>query len=120
MRYLVLLAGDESVESGMSEAEIRAEMADHDAFSQAVSERGTIVAGEALGDSATATTLRHRDGKGDGEIMLTDGPYAETAEQIGGFYLIDVPDLDQMTELCALLPAWYSVEIRPVVAPPSY
>ena len=82
MKYLVLLAGDESVEAGMSPADVRAEMADHDAFSQAVSERGTILAGEALGESTTATTLRHRDGLPDGEVMLTDGPYAETAEQM--------------------------------------
>ena len=103
----------------MSEAEVRAEMADHDAFSQAVSERGTILAGEALGDSTTATTLRHVT------VRLTArscSPTARTpraAEQIGGFYLIDMPDLDAMTELCALLPSWYSVEIRPVVDPPA-
>jgi hypothetical protein len=119
VKYLVLLAGDESVEASMSPADVRAEMADHDAFSQAVSERGTILAGEALGESTTATTLRHRDGLPDGEVMLTDGPYAETAEQIGGFYLIDLPDLDATTELCAMLPSWYSVEIRPVVDPPA-
>ncbi|HEY5848530.1 MAG TPA: YciI family protein [Microlunatus sp.] len=119
MKYLVLLAGDESVESQMSEAEVRAEMADHDAFSQAASERGTILAGEALGDSATATTLRHVAGKADGQIVLTDGPYAESVEHLGGFYLIEMADLDAMTELCALLPSWYSVEIRPVVDPPA-
>ncbi len=114
----MLLAGDESAWPNLSEAEIRAEMAAHDAFSKAVGEHGTIVAGEALGGSETATTLRHQGGKPDGRLMLTDGPYAEAAEQIGGFYLIDMPDLDQVTELCALLPSWYSVEIRPVVATP--
>jgi hypothetical protein len=119
VKYLVLLAGDEAVEANMSADEVRAEMAAHDRFTSAVLERGTIVAGEALGDSTTATTLRHAGGKADGQVVLTDGPYAETAEQVGGFYLIDIADLDQMTELCALLPSWYSVEIRPVVDPPT-
>jgi hypothetical protein len=119
MRYLVLLAGDERRGRHQSEAEVRAEMADHDAFSQAVSDRGTILAGEALGDSTTATTLRHVDGRADGPVVLTDGPYVESAEQIGGFYLVETTDLDLMTELCALLPSWYSVEIRPAVDPPA-
>ena len=119
MKYLVLLAGDESRGRRQSETEVRAEMADHDAFSQAVSDRGTILAGEALGDSTTATTLRHVNGRTDGRVVLTDGPYAESVEQIGGFYLIEMADLDAMTELCALLPSWYSVEIRPVVDPPA-
>jgi hypothetical protein len=119
VKYLVLLAGDESVWPRLSEAEVQATMADHDAFVRAVRERGAILAGEALGESATATTLRHVDGRSDGAILLTDGPYAEAVEQIGGFYLIEMADLDQMTELCARLPSWYSVEIRPVIDPPA-
>lgn len=115
MRYLVLLAGDEAAWPVMSEAEQEAEMAAHDAFSAAVAARGTIVAGEALGGSDTATTLRQVDGA----VRITDGPYAETAEQLGGFYLVDLPDLDQVTEVCALLPPYYAIEIRPVVEVPS-
>lgn len=115
MRYLVLLAADEAVWPTLSEAEQEAEMAAHDAFSAAVAAGGTIVAGEALGDSGTATTLRHVNGA----VQVTDGPYAETVEQIGGFYLVDLPDLDQVTEVCALLPDYYAVEIRPVVEVPS-
>ena len=111
MRYLVLLAGDESVWPALSEAERDAEMRAHDTFDRAVRARGTMVAGEALGESTTATTLRHVDG----QVQLTDGPYAESVEQVGGFYLIDMPDLDQVTEVCALLPDWYAVEIRPVI-----
>ena len=115
MRYLVLLAADEAVWPGLSEAAQAAEMAAHDAFSAAVAARGTIVAGEALGEAATATTLRHLDGA----ARVTDGPYAETVEQIGGFYLVDLPDLDQVIEVCALLPDYYAVEVRPVVPPPA-
>jgi hypothetical protein len=70
-----------------------------------------MLAGEALTGVATATTLRP---DGDGRRVVTDGPYAETAEQLGGFYVVEAPDLDTMTELCALLPAGYTLEVRPV------
>lgn len=113
MRYLVLLAADEAVWPTLSESDQEAEMAAHDAFDRAVRARGTIVAGEALGESATATTLRHVNGA----VQVTDGPYAETVEQLGGFYLVDLANLDQVTEVCALLPDYYAVEIRPVVDP---
>lgn len=83
----------------------------HDAFAAAVRDRGAIVAGEALGEAATATTMRWAEG----QVVLTDGPYAETVEQLGGFYLIDIGDLDQLTELCSLLPPIYSIEIRPTM-----
>jgi hypothetical protein len=113
MRYLVLIAADEAVWPSLSESEQEAEMAAHEAFDRAVRARGTMVAAEALGASSTATTLRHVDGA----VRITDGPYAETVEQIGGFFLIDMADLDQMTEVCALLPDYYAVEIRPVIDP---
>lgn len=51
----------------------------------------------------------------EGQVVLTDGPYAETVEQLGGFYLIDIGDLDHVTELCSLLPPIYSIEIRPTM-----
>lgn len=115
MKYLVLLAADEAVWPSLSESEQAAEMAAHEAFDQAVRARGTILAGEALGESGTATTLRHVDGA----VQITDGPYAETVEQLGGFYLVEMADLDQVTEVCGLLPDYYAVEIRPAVEPPS-
>ena len=115
MRYLVLLAADESVWPSLSVAEQEAEMATHDAFDRAVRARGAVVAGEALGEAGTATTLRRVHGS----LQVTDGPYAETVEQIGGFYLVDMPDLDQLTEACALLPDYYAVESRPVGPPPA-
>lgn len=82
-------------------------IADFQAFGAAVAERGTVVGGEALGHPATARTVRPGPDR-----PVTDGPYAETVEQLGGFYLIDVPDLDVAVELAALLPREYDVEVR--------
>ena len=73
--------------------------------------RGSIVAGDALdrpGDRADACSP-------DADRAVTDGPFAETVEQLGGFYLIDVPDLDTAVELAALLPREYTVEVRPTL-----
>jgi hypothetical protein len=93
--------------------------ADFSAFTEAVRTRGTIVAGEALDRPATARTVRPAgEQSGDpsgGGRPVTEGPFAETVEQLGGFYLIDVPDLDQAVELAALLPREYTVEVRPTL-----
>ena len=95
MKIAVFLYQDESVWADATEAEVEQYLADHDAFSEAASQRGKIVAGEALATVSTATTVRRR---GD-QVSLTDGPFAETAEQLGGFYVLDVPDLDVAVEL---------------------
>jgi hypothetical protein len=84
--------------------------ADFQAFSEAVRARGAIVAGDALDRPTTA----RRVGPGL-DRPVTDGPFAETVEQLGGFYLIDVPDLDTAVELAALLPREYVVEVRPTL-----
>jgi hypothetical protein len=68
-----------------------------------------ILSAEALEDGSMATTLRTRGG----DMTITDGPFAEAAEHIGGYYLLDVPDLDTVIELCRILPA-YDIDIRPV------
>jgi hypothetical protein len=78
------------------------------AFVAAVSERGAVLHGEALARPAEARTLRAG--------AVTDGPYAETTEQVGGFYLVDLPDLDTAVTLAGLLPAAYAIEVRPVIA----
>lgn len=95
--------------------EQEAGMARHVAFDQACSERDgvEIVSAEALGDGSAATTLRTRDG----EMTVTDGPFAEAAEHIGGYYLVEAQDLDTVIELCRILPA-YDIEIRPAIAEP--
>lgn len=111
MRYAVLIYQDERRWVEATAEERSAMHAAHGAFDQAVRERVALLGGEALTGVANATTLR-RDPEGG--VVLTDGPFAETAEQLGGFYLVEAPDLDTMTELCALLPAAYTLEIRPV------
>lgn len=111
MKYAILLYADETVWDKADDAGREAIMEAHHAFAKAVHARGRIEAGEALAGAATATTLRH-----DGETpVLTDGPYTESVEQLGGFYVIEAPDLDAVVELCGVLPHYYSVEIRPVV-----
>lgn len=111
MRYLVLLAEDEQSWEQATEAQREAVMQAHYAFDAAVRDRAVMVAGEALAGADEARTLR----PGDGERVVADGPYAESAEQIGGFYLVDAPDLDTVTELVGLLPAGYTIEIRPCI-----
>jgi hypothetical protein len=83
----------------------------HTAFDAAVRSRAKMLGGEALVGVAGATTLRHAD---DGGRVVTDGPFAETTEQLGGFYLVEAPDLDTIVDLCDLLPHEYVLEVRPV------
>ena len=114
MKYFVLLAsyGDMPLWEDLTPPEQEEGMAKHHEFSEACAGREGvgIVSSAALSDSSLATTLRTR-----GETMtITDGPFAEAAEQIGGYYLIDAPDLDTVIELCRILPA-YDIEIRPVL-----
>lgn len=113
MKYFVLLAGFGELPSwDQATAEQQeAQMADLDAFDEACAARPgvEILSAEALEDGTTATTLRTRGG----EMTITDGPFAEAAEQIGGYYLLSAPDLDTVIELCGILPA-YDIEIRPV------
>lgn len=110
MRFVVLLYQDEAIWRDASPEEQARYFTEHDAFSAAVPEAGcTILGGEALVGVASATTVRRRGDR----LTVTEGPFAETAEQLGGFYLVDAPDLDTVTDLVRLLPE-YTVEIRPV------
>ena len=113
MKYFVLLVGPGEMkpwtENTPEEAE--AEMAQHGAFVEACAQREgvEIAGGEAL-DVASVTTLRTHGGS----TTVTDGPFAEAAELVGGFYVLEAPDLDVVVELCEVLPA-YDKEIRPVL-----
>lgn len=117
MKYFVLLAGYGEMPpwDELSAEEQEAAMGKHVAFDEACAARPDveIVGGEALGDGSMATTLRTRGG----EVTITDGPYAEAAEQIGGYYVVDAPDLDTVIDLCRILPA-YDIDIRPVLDGP--
>ncbi len=113
MQYMLLIYGNEEVDAKRSPAEQEGLMKAYYAFGDAVRARNAMVAGEALHPVATATTVRVRDGK----MLTTDGPFAETKEQLGGFYIVDARDLDEAIELAAKIPGAASgcVEVRPVV-----
>ena len=111
MRYLVLIASDPALWDRATAAERQAWFDAHDAFERAVAARGAKVSAAALARADTATTVRHH---GD-TLTVTDGPFVELAEQITGFYLVDLPDLDAAIAACAELPRSYTVEIRPEV-----
>ena len=109
MRFLVLMAeADHYARWDASTAAEQQEAFDHlAAFAEAVGRRGSVVHGEALARPAEARTLR--------ASVVTEGPYAETTEQLGGFFLVDLPDRDAALELARLLPPAWTVEVRPVV-----
>jgi|Tabmets5t2r1_1033131.scaffolds.fasta_scaffold41416_2 hypothetical protein len=117
MKYVLLLLGDESGWENLSEeesqAEMEAEMAAYQEYDRELSEAGVFVAGEGLQPTSTATTMRIVGG----ERVLTDGPFAETKEQLGGFYVLDCKDLDGALGWAERCPASKrgSIEIRPVI-----
>jgi hypothetical protein len=108
MKYMVLIYDDESTWGGMSEGE----RGDHLERYGALAARSGVLAGEGLKPTSTATTVRVRSD----EALLTDGPFAETREQLGGFFLLDVPSLDEALSFARDVPAAAhgSVEVRPV------
>ena len=116
MKYLVLLMGDGELKPWPehTEEEMTAAMEQFGAFDEACAAREgvQILAGEALGDPRDATTLRTRGGR----LQMTDGPYAEAVEGLGGFYLVEAPDLDVLLELLRILPP-YDMQVSPVVDP---
>ena len=110
MRFLVLLTEKDHFDNWeAADAALRKRtIDDFNAFGDAVRARGTIVVGDALARPEEARTLSP-------SRSVTRGPFAETVEQIGGFYLVDLPDLDTAVEIAALLPREYTVEVRPTV-----
>ncbi|GAC1372782.1 MAG: YciI family protein [Ktedonobacteraceae bacterium] len=113
MRYILLIYGNDQDSAAMSNAEREAELAAYGAFSEEASKRGAMLGGEALLPASTATTVRVRAGK----VLTTDGPFAETKEQLGGYYVLQCKDLDEAIELAAKIPGAPkgSIEIRPLV-----
>ena len=112
MKYLCLIYDEEKKLGGMSKSESDAFMGEYFAFTEAVKKGGQYVAGEALQPVQTATTVRIRNGK----TSTTDGPFAETKEQLGGFYLIEARDLNDALQVAARIPSarYGSVEVRPI------
>ena len=114
MLYMFLLHWNEQNPAVTPEEAIRA----HFAFADEARARGAYVFSEAIGGTAAATTVRVRDGK----TMITDGPFAEAKEVMGGFYILDCRDLDEALEYAAKIPdaASAGVEVRPVMGVPGW
>jgi len=112
MRYLLLIYGDEGGYAGASAEDMQNEMAEYMAFGEAITAEGIMRGGEALQPSGTATTVRVREG----ETLLSDGPFAETHEQLGGFYMIECDTLDEAIGAARRIPGARhgSVEVRPI------
>ena len=113
MKYLVMIYSDEVADARRPQEELDAEMQRYFAFTESSRSAGVCAGGEALHPTTTATTVRVRDGK----TMTTDGPFAETREQLGGFYLLDCKNLDEAIQWAAKIPtaSHGSIEVRPVV-----
>ena len=113
MQYMCLIYDDEQVWQGMSEDERNTVFGEYGAFTQSIQESGNMVAGDALQPTSTATTVRVTDG----ETLMTDGPFAETKEQLGGYYLINAKDADEALAIAARIPSarYGSIEVRPVM-----
>jgi hypothetical protein len=113
MRYLCLIYDEEAKLNEMPKDEGEAFMGEYFAFTDGIRQSGQYVAGEALHPVSTATTVRIRNGK----LSTTDGPFAETKEQLGGFYLIEARDLNESIQVAAKIPSVLtgSIEVRPVV-----
>jgi hypothetical protein len=113
MQYILLIYGDEAL-SKKASPEARGEMfGEYKAFTTELKGAGKMLGGEALESVSTATTVRVKDGK----TLRTDGPFAETREQLGGYYVIDAKDLDEAVMIAAKVPGAKvgCIEVRPIM-----
>jgi hypothetical protein len=113
MQYLCLIYDNETNWGSMPEDERNAVFAEYGTFTESIKESGNYVAGDALQPTSTATTVRVRNG----ETLVTDGPFAETKEQLGGYYLVEAKDVDEALKIAERIPSarYGSIEVRPVV-----
>ncbi|MFI5591057.1 YciI family protein [Amycolatopsis sp. NPDC051758] len=107
MQYLLMIAGDETAEEHQYDG--------CDGWGEDLARRGKILGGGGLRPPSEATTIRVRDG----EVLLTDGPFTEAKEQVGGYVVLDCEDLDEALEIAAKHPAatYGSIEVRPMLTP---
>ena len=112
MQYMLLIHDDPTAWGGMSEEQVNAVMGEYFAYSDAIRKEGIFVAGDALQGPDTARTLRVRDG----ERIVADGPFQETKEIVGGYYVVDCDTLDQAIDAAARIPSarFGAIEVRPV------
>ena len=113
MQYLLMIYRNEAEHNKMDPAANQKMMEEYGAFTQSIIQGGNFKAGDRLQPATTATTVRVRDGK----VLTTDGPFAETHEQLGGYYLIEAKDLDAALAIAARIPGAKtgSIEVRPVM-----
>jgi hypothetical protein len=112
MKYILLIYGSEAKQEAMTPEQLGAQMAGHNAFTADIVQRGVFNSGEALMPTSMATTVRVHNGK----TTTTDGPFAETKEQLGGYYVVDCKDLNEAIEHAAKITAidGSTVEVRPI------
>jgi hypothetical protein len=116
MEYLLLIYAKEADHNNLSQADLATMYQEYGRFTQGIVESKNFMAGHRLEDVATATTVRIRDGK----RVVTDGPFAETREELGGFYMIQAKDLDEALAIAERIPSARvgSIEVRPIAPPP--
>jgi len=112
MKYMLMIFGNEAAQQAATKEQSAQMMAAYAAYSQALAQAGVMVAGDRLRPVSTATTVRVANGK----TQVLDGPYAETKEQLGGYYIIEVPDLDAALSWAARCPgaSHGALEVRPI------
>ncbi|MGH2722207.1 MAG: YciI family protein [Actinomycetota bacterium] len=112
MRYLLMICNDEAAFDAASPEEDAAMLAEYRTWSEEMAGRGVLRGGERLRPTSDATTVQVRDGA----VLTTDGPFAETKDQIGGYFLVDCKDLDEAIEIAARIPGARhgSIEVRPI------
>ena len=110
MKYILLIYSDETIQASMSPAESQAYMGEYYAFGEKLKQQGVEFAGDALHSVSTSTTVKLIDG----EKVTTDGPFAETKEQLGGYYIVDVESRERAEEIASWIPSARhgSIEVR--------
>jgi hypothetical protein len=113
MQYLLLIYGSEAQMKKQTEAEQNAILNEYGEFTQSIAQSGHLRGGNELNVTSTAKTVRLREKK----KMVTDGPFAETKEQLGGYYLVEAKDVDEALSIAARIPSarWASIEVRSII-----
>jgi hypothetical protein len=112
MRYLLMIYGSEQEMAAMNPADADAVLAEYGTFAEEMGRRGVLQGGERLRPTADTTTVRVRDGN----VLTADGPFAETKEQVGGYFVVECADLDEAIEVAAKIPGARhgTIEVRPI------
>jgi len=112
MRYLVLICSDETQVASLNESEGSAVLAEYGEFMEEMGKRGVLQGGERLQPTSTATTVKVRNGS----VLTSDGPFAETKEPLGGYFVVDCKDRDEALEIAAKIPGARlgTIEVRPI------